>query len=184
MKLKQILLSILVLPAMAWAASDAQSSDAPETIQTTEAQAADGQAGQIQQSQYVYHPRTGKLIMLFNRSGRTQYHYDDGGRFIRVEGPDGRVVALEYGKNSKPRMISDTDPDTKSIRRIFIKYNAKSTPSELVIPGVGRATVTYEADGNIKDIKSPQGEAIAIQVAMTMYHLLSLVHIACPEVGK
>ena len=57
-----------------------------------------GRATGAGRAEFVYHPRTGKLILAIDPQGsRTAFHYDDDGDLRRVEANDGRAFDLYLG---------------------------------------------------------------------------------------
>lgn len=134
-------------------------------------------------TELVYHPRTGKLIMVFNQDGRTAFYYDPQGRLIRAENSQGREVALDYDRHANIRRVVDTDGRDGARRVLSFKYDARNKPVEIRVAGAGRVAIRYDAQGDIAQVDSPQGAGTALQITQILHGLLSIVGVADVRFG-
>ncbi len=132
-------------------------------------------------TEYIYHPRSGKLILILDGSQKTEYHYNDEGHLQRAENSYGKVITLEYAGSSQIRRMVQIDRTTDERRDFTFKYNAAGKPVEIVLAGVGKVTVDYDEMGEIKKTRSTRGAKMAIQVSQAFQTLSSLVR---PTGGK
>lgn len=129
-------------------------------------------------SEYIYHPRNDKLILVLSKDLDTQFHYDAQGNLTHVENSKGRVIDLDYRNTSRIQRVVEVDRAAKTRRELAFKYNADGRPSEITLVGSGRITVEYDHKGDIKKTSSTQGAAMALQVTRAFQNLLSVVRVA------
>lgn len=129
-------------------------------------------------TELVYHPVSGKVILVVDDKGSTVFHYDDAGKLLRAENSQGKVIELSYdGKDNISRM-TEVDKRNRSRRELEFKYNAASKPVEITLAGVGKIDVSYDDKGEIREVSSKQGAAMALQVTQVFQTLLSVVKVA------
>lgn len=102
------------------------------------------------------------------------YRYNDDGLLVGAESLGGQRVAIGYDSEGR---ISSVEDEKKNILKF--EYGPKSKPVRIKLDGVGWINVTYDAKGNIQDIKtegsSPEGDAVAVKIASMFQALLELV---------
>lgn len=137
---------------------------------------ADGQGGS---TDYVYHPKTGKLIMLLGSSTQRVFRYDDCGRLIQADSSDGRHIELTYlaGTRQIGRMIERQGKTAP--RELKFRYNPAGKPVEIQLVGTGTIHVRYDAQGEIEHVEAPRGgPRTAMQVTQAFSNLLQVVKVA------
>jgi YD repeat-containing protein len=129
-------------------------------------------------TQYVYHPQSDKLIMVWNNDLKTEFHYDKQGNLIRAEDSNGRVIDLDYRDTPQIQRMVDVNRADKTRRELTFKYNAAGKPTEIALVGTGKITVDYDDKGEISKVNSSQGAKMALQVTQAFQNLLSVVKVA------
>lgn len=125
--------------------------------------------------QLVYHPRTGKLILVLGKERRVAYYYNCCGELVRVEDSSGQTVDLMYGERGLIREMVEVN-DTDSIRRVLrFRYNDARKPVEIHLLGIGKIAVEYDDKGEISKVDSNGGVKIALHVTQAFQTLLRLV---------
>lgn len=125
--------------------------------------------------EYIYHPRTGKLILILNEGKRSAFHYNDGGKLIRAENSDGQIINIAYNDRGLVRTINEVNFGAGSMRTLHFKYKASDKPTEIHLIGVGRVIVTYGVDGEIAGVSAEGGTKMAIEVARALQVLKSVL---------
>lgn len=128
--------------------------------------------------QWEYHPKFhGKItkVIITSKADKTvrssEYEYDkDKGQLTKARTSGGKGIVLGY--DSAGRISTMVD---QLKRRIKFVYSNKTKPTEIVEEGVGSIKVTYDKDGQIKDVKSTGGRKIAISVADAFQNLLEII---------
>ncbi len=121
-------------------------------------------------SEYVYHPQTDKLIMVFNKDLKTEFHYDEQGNLTHAENSDGQVIDLEYANSPLIRRIIEVNRTQKTRRELTFSYNKAGRP--------GKINVEYDDQGEISKVSSSKGAKMALQVTQAFQALLSVVSVA------
>jgi len=129
-------------------------------------------------SDYIYHPQSDKLILVFSNDLKTVFHYDDQGNLTRAENSDGRVVELEYRGTQQIQRMQDIDRKAKTRHDVSFRYNALGKPVEITLAGAGKISVTYDDKGEITNVSSDQGAKMALQITKIFQDLLSVVQVA------
>ncbi|HVL10572.1 MAG TPA: DUF6531 domain-containing protein [Burkholderiaceae bacterium] len=137
---------------------------------------ADGQGGS---ADYVYHPRTGKLIMALGSKTQRIFRYDDCGRLIRADSSDGRQIELAYHPGSRQIARMVERQGEAAPRELTFRYNAAGKPTQIQLVGTGTIHVRYDARGEIEHVEAPRGGTrTALQVTQAFSTLLQVVKIA------
>ncbi len=101
----------------------------------------------------------------------SEFQYDDKvGQLVKARTSDGKGIFLNYDSQGRISVMIDQDK-----RKIVFKYSTNTKPSEIVQEGVGSIQVSYDKDGNIKDVKSKGGRQIAVSVAAAFQNLLEII---------
>ena len=129
-------------------------------------------------SEYVYHPQSGKLILVFSNDLRTEFHYDSRGNLVRAENSKDLVIDLEYGETTLIQRIVEVDGVNKRRHELTFKYNAAGRPTVIALAGMGKIDVEYDEQGEISKVNSKQGARMALQVTQIFQKLLSVVSVA------
>jgi len=129
-------------------------------------------------TELVYHPVSGKVIVVFDNKGSTVFHYDDAGKLLRAQSSQGSVIELFYDDRNNIRRIVEVNQQERSRRELEFKYNAAGKPMEITLAGVGKIDVRYDDKGEIRDVSSKQGARMALQVTQAFQNLLSVVRVA------
>lgn len=125
--------------------------------------------------QLVYHPRTGKLILVLGKDTRVAYYYNRCGALVRVEDSSGQTVELVYGARGLIREMIELDRTNSTRRVLRFRYNDAKKPVEIHLLGIGKITVEYDDKGEISKVDSNGGVRIALHVTQAFQTLLRLV---------
>jgi len=128
--------------------------------------------------QWEYHPKFhGKItkVTISDKGSKSVkssiFTYDDSsGQLVKAKTSDGKGIALLYDKQGRIQMMVDQDK-----RKISFNYAANSKPTEILQEGVGSIQVSYDKNGNIRDVKSKGGRQIAVSVAAAFQNLLEII---------
>lgn len=115
-------------------------------------------------TEFIYHPRSGKLILVLNDNHRTTYHYDGQGKLEHAGNSDGKSIRFEYRGSEKIQRMVQVDRHTGEQRDLAFKYNAAGKPVEIALAGVGKLTVEYDGAGEIKHVHTKHGAKMALQI--------------------
>jgi YD repeat-containing protein len=126
------------------------------------------------QTQLVYHPHTGKLIIALRGDTATSYHYHSTGELARAEDSTGRVVELDYDAQGHIRHMTEHVPGEKS-KRFRMDYGPRGKVSSIELQGVGRVHVIYDEQGEIASVQSKGGLRVRAAITRTFFHLLKMV---------
>ena len=109
---------------------------------------------------------------------KTKYAYDPVKCNLMVaQNSDGQIAKIQYDANGRIGIIKD---QTKKI--VKIQYEGQfGKPSIVSIDTLGTINVTYNSNGDIKDVKSGDGPKVAVQVASIFNNLLDLIAPATSE---
>lgn len=130
---------------------------------------------------FEYHPELKKVSQVvttfFNEKGEkvssktAQFKYDGKGNLIFAQNSDGQIVNMSY--DNKGRMVSITDQAKKLVK---IDYEERfGKPAVVTRPGLGAIKINYNQYGEMKDVDSPQGPSVALQVASTFNNYLDVM---------
>lgn len=129
-------------------------------------------------TELVYHPVSGKVILVFENKRSTVFHYDDAGKLLRAENSQGVVIELSYDSKDNISRMVETDPQQGTRRTLEFRYNAAGKPVTITLAGVGKIDVSYDDKGEVREAVSKQGAAMAMQVTQVFQSLLSVVKVA------
>lgn len=129
-------------------------------------------------SEYIYHPRSDKLILVFNNALKTEFHYDGQGKLVRAENSDGQVIDLTYVNSPLIQRMVEVNHADRTRRELKFKYNASGRPTEITLVGIGKISVEYDDKGEISNVDSAQGAQMALQIRQAFQALLSVVSVA------
>lgn len=133
-------------------------------------------------SEYVYHPRSDKIILVLSNNLQTSFHYDQQGNLLRAENSKGRVIDLEYGGTQQIQRMIDTDRKARTRHDVSFKYNAAGKPVEITLAGSGKIYVSYDDKGEISKVSSPKGAKMALKITQIFQDLLTVVRVAGPRI--
>lgn len=125
--------------------------------------------------EFIYHPRTGKLILILNGDSRSVFHYNEDGKLIRAQDRDSRVINVSYNRRGLVRTIREVDGKAGNKRLLNFKYGATDKPVEIHLVGVGRIAVSYDSEGEISGVRSTGGTKMAIEVTKAFQALRSAI---------
>lgn len=129
-------------------------------------------------TEFVYHPKNDKLILIHSGRDYTQFHYDESGNMVRAENSEGLTVELFYDKRKNVERIVESKLTAKLRRTLLLQYNAIGKPVKITLVGVGRIDVDYDSDGEVVKVASKQGARVSQQVAEVFQSLLTVVKVA------
>lgn len=131
--------------------------------------------------EYIYHPHSGKLILVLDGSHKTEYHYNDAGNVQWLANSYGKLISLEYGGDAKIRRMLQVDRTTGERRDFAFRYNAAGKPVSITLAGVGKMTVEYDDKGDIKKTDYSGGTKMVLQVAQAFQTLSSVARPGSPR---
>lgn len=127
-----------------------------------------------------YDPKAGKVsyVDLFAVAGGkpklTSWskfkYYDDTANLEIAENSSKKKVTLLYDAAGRIRVMVDQDG-----RKISFKYNEASKPIEITDAKAGTINVEYTNSGEIKNVDSKAGRAVASQVTTSFQNLLDII---------
>ncbi|WP_374515559.1 hypothetical protein [Niveibacterium sp.] len=134
-------------------------------------------AGDMEQ---IHHPRSGKLILVRSGALFIQYHYNAQGLLDTARASDGRSVRLAYDTRGRvTHMWATTSPDAAP-RELRFAYGDSDKPTRIELLGTSVINVRYDAEGEIEEVRSPEGAKMAQGVTQAFQALLALVKPPCP----
>lgn len=128
------------------------------------------------ETRLTYDPRSDKIASVetfderTERTTRSEYSYDYRGNLVKASDDNGRTVELEYSREDRIDRIIDQDGQV-----MRFTYNATGKPIRIEILGTGAIDVEYDASGEIENVESDAGHAMALRVTQSFQALLSLV---------
>jgi YD repeat-containing protein len=79
-------------------------------------------------------------------------------------------VVLLYDPQGRIKTLVD-----QAKRQISFKYNDASKPVEITDPKLGSIKVTYTNAGEVKNVDSPAGRKIAVEVSSAFQNLMDII---------
>jgi YD repeat-containing protein len=126
---------------------------------------------------YTYHPTLEKIASVkLNGKLRATFKYNDKGDLIHAEDADGKAVDLEYDDQKHISRMVTTDEEGKRGKLDFI-YGANGKPVK-ISDEQGSIDVTYDDTGEISNVESAAGPAMALRVATMFQNMLHIVNLA------
>ncbi|MBT4760471.1 MAG: hypothetical protein HOO06_02130 [Bdellovibrionaceae bacterium] len=96
---------------------------------------------------------------------------------VYAKDSSGQTVNISYDRTGRIKKITD-----QSKKIVHLKYDKKyGKPSYIARPGLGSINISYNKNGEIKDVKSKDGPQVATQVATVFNVLLELISPATAE---
>ena len=129
-------------------------------------------------TEFVYHPRSDKLILVVSKGLTTSFHYDENGQLTSAQNSVGQRIDLDYGATGSIQRMVETSSREKVRRELHFKYDNNEKPVEISLTGVGKIVVEYDEKGEIRHISSNQNQDIALQVTAVFKNLLEVVRVA------
>lgn len=126
--------------------------------------------------QIEYDRRSGKIARVVNSdlfrniSETSEFTYDLRGQLVSARNDRGESVTLDYDSRNRITRMTDATGEVMSF-----DYNDMGKPVHIAIEGVGALDVTYDAAGEITEVKSDQGHEMALRVTQAFQRLLALV---------
>jgi len=126
--------------------------------------------------QIDYDRRSGKIARVVNTdlyrniSETSEFAYDLRGQLVSARNDRGDSVTLDYDNRNRITRMTDAVGEVMSF-----DYNDMGKPIRIAIEGVGALDVTYDAAGEITEVKSDQGHEMALRVTQAFQRLLALV---------
>lgn len=109
----------------------------------------------------------------------TAFKYNSRANLTHAKTSSGQTLLLSYDRNGRISKIKD-----QSKKTVKIKYESRfGKPSFVERPGVGSISVSYKPNGEIKEVKSKEGPAVAVQVANIFNNLLEVISPATEELS-
>jgi YD repeat-containing protein len=131
----------------------------------------------IDETQVTYDPKIGKstkitLVSLPTKTAisSTDMTYDSKGRLKEVRNQSGAAVQLFYDGGG--RIVSMLD---EKKRRLDLKYNELSQPTEISDPSLGKVDIQYANNGDVKDVFSTKGKDVSSSIITLFQNLQSLL---------
>jgi YD repeat-containing protein len=128
---------------------------------------------------FRYNQKFNKVSSVQIGAKKTDFEYDNKGNLVFAKSTSGQFVRLEY--DPKGRITSLVD---QAKRVVKITYDPQlGKPSVVERPGVGKISVAYKPNGEIKTVDSKDGPTVASQIAATFSSLLEVVSPAGVDLG-
>jgi YD repeat-containing protein len=127
---------------------------------------------------YVYHPHTGRLILVLGNSGDYMIRYDERGRMTEIISDAGQHVELRYGTCCRKfeRVIEHSKG--APTRELVFRYNADGKPEHVRLVGTGSVSVRYDAQGEVEHVHAePGGPRMALQIMQVLKSLLQVIRV-------
>lgn len=134
--------------------------------------------------EYFYHPTLGKVSAIASTKRSTAFAYDEAGNLMRIFNTDGELIHLSYDSKKRINHMLVKESSDKKRRELTFAYNDSNQPTKITMKGVGEINVTYDEQGEIANVQSPQGSRMALQVTLAFQTLLQMVREAGVEWGK
>lgn len=101
----------------------------------------------------------------------TEYKYDKNGNLAFADNKDKKLsVQLFYDTKGRIKVLSD-----QTGKKIAFDYNELGKPTKITQEGVGSIMVSYNASGEITNVKSTAGRKIAVEVTSAFQSLLDII---------
>ncbi len=124
-----------------------------------------------------YHPKFSKVVEVKKVSKRgtksvrwSQFEYDNNANLKKAKNSDKKTVVLLYDPQGRIKTLVD-----QAKRQISFKYNDASKPVEITDPKLGSIKVTYTNAGEVKNVDSPAGRKIAVEVSSAFQNLMDII---------
>ncbi len=105
------------------------------------------------------------------KSDVTEYKYDKSGNLAFADNKDRKLsVQLFYDTKGRIKLLSD-----QTGKKIAFDYNELGKPTKITQEGVGSIIVSYNASGEITNVKSTAGRKIAVEVTSAFQSLLDII---------
>ncbi|MCB0394423.1 MAG: cell wall-associated protein wapA [Bdellovibrionales bacterium] len=128
---------------------------------------------------FKYNTRNNKVSEVQIGKRKTVFRYDEKGNLTFAKSTEGQAVKIDY--DAKGRIVALAD---QAKRVVKITYDSQfGKPAVVERPGVGRISVAYKPNGEIKKIDSDAGPTVAGQIASTFRSLLDVVSPAGIDLG-
>jgi YD repeat-containing protein len=132
--------------------------------------------------EWVYDPTSKKTSSIkktgFDEKGKvistvtTSYQYNAQFNITSAEVSDGLKLKMTYDTNG--RVASITDQDKKVVK---VEYEDRfGKPSMVTYTGLGSAQVSYNSNGEVSKISSPEGSSVALQVLNSFNQMLNITN--------
>jgi YD repeat-containing protein len=110
----------------------------------------------------------------------TTFTYDNKSNLWTAQNSDGQSIKLTYDSTGRIATIVD-----QAKKEILIGYDEKNSnkPAKITRPKLGSITFTYKPNGEINEVKSPDGPTVAVQIASTFNNLLDIIAPATSELS-
>ncbi|HBQ21741.1 MAG TPA: hypothetical protein DD708_07390 [Deltaproteobacteria bacterium] len=104
-------------------------------------------------------------------SSATEYQYDKNGNLSFAKSPDKKIsVQLFYDTKGRIKQLLD-----QTGKKISFDYNELGKPTKITQEGTGSIIVSYNAAGEITNVKSTAGRKIAVEVTSAFQSLLDII---------
>ena len=132
-----------------------------------------------EQITFRYHKKLSKITRAVTKDGWSAFDYDSKtGLLSRGTNSDGESVALFYDRNNRIKRMIASNKKSKKKETLDFKYNSLDKPVEIAMKGTGKINISYNNNGEIKDINSKSGDKMAKKINSTFRSLLTIVRSA------
>ncbi len=118
------------------------------------------------------HPIFGKITYLSDGASYIKATYNESGDLATVKTSAGKYINLIYDQNG---LIVQMRQDNDEI--VDFEYNNLGKPIKISIQEVGEIQVSYDESGEIANVSSDAGNAMALRVTIAFQKLLSVTSI-------
>lgn len=130
----------------------------------------------------TYHKVFNKITSVLITDNETKeilterlFEYTKNGNLGLVKTENGLSISLTYDKKSRITNMSISEDDGE-INTLEFQYNDIDKPVQIKLIGVGEINVTYDEQGEIKEVNSSEGHTMAIKVTQAFQSLLSAIN--------
>ena len=123
-----------------------------------------------------YNSRFNKISRVENNEGWTEFAYHPiNGDLVHAKNNKGENASLKYNQKKQITKMSGKKAQSDDRYTLTFKYNELGKPVHIAIVGLGAIEVEYDSQGEITNVESKSGHAMALQVTQAFQSLLKLV---------
>ena len=123
----------------------------------------------------AYNKTCGKVSEVVDKKGWTKFNYDKKCNLIKSTNAKGRSILLIYNHKSQITRMVDRNVKTKKQQVLTFTYNGGGRPVEIGMDKVGKISIEYDGNGQIKKVSSKQGYKMTLNVSKAFQNLLAIV---------
>lgn len=113
-------------------------------------------------TEYIYHPRSGKLLLALGPDSIKKYGYSEDGNLIEVRHAPGSTFRIAYHPNGSVKTIREYGANARLLESVQIWYDTTGRTVRIKSHHAGTINLAYDNAGNIttmSDIGTPAARA-------------------------